>query len=230
MSMRVLVVEDDPGIASGLASTLRESGWAADIVDAVSSAVTALSTEPFDMVLLDLSLRDGDGSEVLQWIRTSSSQRLPNPATPVMIMTARDRVESRISGLDMGADDYIVKPFDPGEMAARVRALRRRSTGRADPVLRWGDIEVNPSSRLVSRQGVRIDLTPSEFNVLLALLEVCPRVLSRDQLEASLYDWGDALESNAIEVHIHRLRKKLGSTMVMTMRGVGYFIPTAPRS
>jgi len=227
--MRVLVVEDDVGIAQGLALALRSHGWAVDGVASVSQALAALRGEAFDIVLLDLGLADGDGCEVLRAIRQTPRGRLPDAATPVLIMTARDQVASRIAGLDMGADDYITKPFDAGELAARMRALRRRSAGRADPVLRWGEIELDPAARTVMRGGSRVDLSPREFALLLTLLEASPRVLSKDQLEAKLYEWSGALESNAIEVHVHHIRKKLGSEMVATLRGVGYFVPTEPR-
>jgi DNA-binding response OmpR family regulator len=227
--MRVLVIEDDAGIAQGLALALRQHGWAVDVVDSVSSAVAALGVEAFEMVLLDLGLGDGDGTEVLRHIRQAVPGKLPDPQTPVMIMTARDQVASRIAGLDMGADDYITKPFDAGELAARVRALRRRSSGRAAPILRWGDVQVDPAARTVTHGGKQVDLSPREFALLLALLEASPRVMSKGQLEASLCEWGSELESNAIEVHIHRLRKKLGVAMVVTMRGVGYFVPTEPK-
>ena len=227
--MRILVIEDDAGIAQGLAMVLRQCGWAVELVDRVWPALAALRSEPFDMVLLDLGLDDGDGIEVLRHIRSAKAGKLPAPDTPVMIMTARDEVASRIAGLDMGADDYITKPFDAGEVAARIRALRRRSTGRADANLRWGDVQIDPAARTVHRGGVQIDLSPREFSVLLALLEASPRVLSKTQLEASLYEWRDALESNAIEVHVHHVRKKLGVAMVETMRGVGYFVPSEPK-
>jgi two-component system response regulator QseB len=226
--MRILVIEDDAGISRALVQALRREGWAPDVVGSISTAMAALHAEPFQMVLLDLGLPDGDGREVLRRIRLSGRGKLPDPETPVLIMTARDQVESRISGLDMGADDYITKPFDSGELGARIRALRRRSSGRASPTLKWGHIEVDPAARTVSREGKRIDLSPREFGILLALLEASPRVLSKHQLEAHLYDWEGALESNAIEVHVHRIRKKIGEAMVVTMRGVGYFIPSEP--
>lgn len=227
--MRILVIEDDAGIAQGLALALRRSGWAVELAESIASASAALRAEPFDMVLLDLGLADGDGGEVLRQIRAAAPGKLPAPDTPVMIMTARDQVASRIAGLDMGADDYITKPFDAGEVAARIRALRRRFAGRADAVLRWGPVEIDPAARTVTCGGVAVDLSPREFSVLLGLLEASPRVLSKGQLETSLYEWGDALESNAIEVHVHRIRKKLGVAMIETMRGVGYFIPVEPR-
>lgn len=222
--MRVLVVEDDQGIAHGLESHLRQVGWAVDVAGGVESAWTALCVEPFDLVLLDLGLPDGDGAEVLHRLRQSPQNRLPNPETPVLIMTARDQVSARIECLDMGADDYVTKPFDPDELAARMRALRRRSVGRAQPVIRCGALEIDPATRVVRREGQPVDLSAREFGVLLSLVEVRPRVLSRSQIEARLYSWDNALDSNAVEVHVHHLRKKLGETVIRTMRGVGYFV------
>jgi DNA-binding response OmpR family regulator len=226
--MRVLVVEDDEGIAHGLGLALRQEGWAADIVPGVAAAWTALSAEAFEMVLLDLGLPDGDGVEVLRRLRAAPPGGLPDPQTPVLIMTARDQVSSRIAGLDMGADDYVTKPFDPGELAARMRALRRRFAGRAQPVLQWGELAIDPAARRIQRAGQAVELSAREFAVLLTLMEARPRVLSRQQIEASLNNFDSVLESNAIEVHIHRLRKKLGDGVIRTMRGVGYFVPTEP--
>jgi two-component system OmpR family response regulator/two-component system response regulator QseB len=223
--MRVLVVEDDEGIATGLDAHLRQLGWAVDMTDGVEAAWTALCVEPFDLVLLDLGLRDGDGSEVLRRLRHASPDRLPDAATPVLVMTARDQVAARIECLDMGADDYVTKPFDPDELAARMRALRRRSVGRAQPLLRAGPLEIDPATRAVRLDGQAVDLSAREFGVLLSLMEVRPRVLSRAQIEARLYSWDDALDSNAVEVHVHHLRKKLGEGVVRTLRGVGYFVP-----
>lgn len=227
--MRVLVVEDDEGIAQGLVLALRQEGWAADVAPTVASALTALRVEPFQMVLLDLGLADGDGMTVLQSMRNAPAAGLPDPETPVVIMTARDQIPSRISGLDMGADDYVVKPFDPGELAARMRALRRRMAGRSRPVLIWGELEIDPAARIVRRNGKQIELSSREFGVLLILMEARPRVLSRSQIEASLYTWDAALGSNAVEVHVHHLRRKLGDGVIRTMRGVGYFISTNPQ-
>lgn len=223
--MRVLVVEDDEGIAIGLQAHLRQLGWAVDMTDGVETAWTALRVEPFDLVLLDLGLRDGDGAEVLRRLRQTAPGRLPEPATPVLVMTARDEVAARIECLDMGADDYVTKPFDPDELAARMRALRRRSVGRAQPLIRAGTLEIDPASRSVRRDGQPVELSAREFGVLLALLEVRPRVLSRPQIEARLYSWDKALDSNAVEVHVHHLRKKLGEGVIRTLRGVGYFVP-----
>ncbi|MEO6745756.1 MAG: response regulator transcription factor [Caldimonas sp.] len=228
--MRVLVIEDDEGIAAGLRVHLRQHGCVVDVVASIAEAWSALGSGPFDLVLLDLGLPDGDGAEVLQRIRRAPEGRFPHPATPVLIMTARDEVASRIASLDMGADDYVVKPFDPDELAARMRALRRRAAGRADAVLRRGELTLDPATRTVLRNGQPVELSAREFDVLLALMEAAPRVLSRSQIEERLYDWQSGLESNAIEVHVHRLRRKLGDSVIRTVRGVGYFAPDeAPR-
>jgi two-component system OmpR family response regulator/two-component system response regulator QseB len=226
--MRVLVVEDDEGIARGLAAHLGRTGHAVDCTPTLARAWTALAAEPYDVVLLDLGLPDGDGTELLQRLRGASPGRLPDPVTPVLIMTARDQVASRIAGLDLGADDYLTKPFDPDELAARMRALRRRLAGRAQPTIRYGDIEVDPAARSARRAGVPVELSTREFSVLLALMESRPHVLSRPQLEAKLYNFDSVLESNAIEVHVHRLRRKLGEGVIRTVRGVGYYVPAEP--
>jgi DNA-binding response OmpR family regulator len=223
--MRVLVVEDDEGIARGLAAHLGRAGHAVDCTAGISMAWRALMGEPYDVVLLDLGLPDGDGTGLLRRLRAAPAGGLPDPGTPVLIMTARDQVASRIAGLDLGADDYLTKPFDPDELAARMRALRRRLAGRAQTVLRYGDLEVDPAARTVLRAGTPVELQGREFSVLLALLEARPHVLSRAQLEAKLYNWEQVLESNAIEVHVHKLRRKLGEGLIRTVRGVGYFIP-----
>jgi two-component system OmpR family response regulator/two-component system response regulator QseB len=231
--MRILVVEDDTGIADGLRTNLQQRGYAVDVCDGVASAWSALRAERFDAVLLDLGLADGEGSELLQRLRTSpptagleaGAPALPDPATPVLIVTARDRVSQRIAGLDQGADDYLVKPFDVDELDARLRALLRRAAGRASPTIRYGDIEVDPAARTVVQDGKPVEMSPREFSVLLVLLQARGRVLSRQQIEERLYSWQSAIESNAVEVHIHHLRRKLGSGCIQTMRGVGYFMP-----
>ena len=228
--MRVLVVEDDEGIAQGLRAHLRQHGCAVDCAGSIADAWAALRAEPFELLLLDLGLPDGDGSELLLRLRRSPPGRLPDPHTPVLIMSARDQMAARIAGLDMGADDYVTKPFDPEELAARMRALRRRAAGRAQPLLRCGEIELDPAKRSVRRAGVEVELSAREFGVLQALLEARPRVLSRQQLEASLYNWEQALGSNAIEVHVHHLRRKLGEQLIRTVRGVGYFVPAEPQA
>ena len=223
--MRVLVVEDDKGIAEGLAAHLARAGNAVDCTPAMGPAWAALAAEPYDVVLLDLGLADGDGTDLLRRLRQAPAGKLPDPATPVLIMTARDQVSSRIAGLDLGADDYLTKPFDPDELAARMRALTRRATGRAQSSIRYGELEIDPAARSVHRAGEPVELSTREFSVLLALIEARPHVLSRAQIEAKLYNWDSALESNAIEVHVHRLRRKLGDGIVRTVRGVGYYVP-----
>ena len=225
--MRILVVEDDVGIADGLQANLQQRGYAVDWCDTVAHAWAALQAEPFDAVLLDLGLPDGDGGTLLQRLRQASAAPggLPAPDTPVLIMTARDEVQQRIAGLDLGADDYLVKPFDVDELEARLRALLRRAAGRSHPVIRHGALEIDPAAHTVLQAGVPVELSPREFAVLLVLLESRGRVQSRQQLEARLYNWQDAIESNALEVHIHHLPRKLGSKLIHTMRGKGYFIP-----
>lgn len=228
--MRILVVEDDAGIAGGLRANLQQRGYAVDVCDGVAAAWRALRAERFDAVLLDLGLADGDGGELLRSLRLSPAAEgavpsLPDPATPVLIVTARDQVHERIAGLDQGADDYLAKPFDVDELDARLRALLRRAAGRASPLIRYGDLELDPAARSVRQAGKAIDMSPREYSVLLVLLEARGRVLSRQQIEEHLYSWDAAIESNAVEVHIHHLRRKLGSACIQTMRGVGYFIP-----
>ena len=195
--MRILVVEDDPGIATGLEVNLRQRGHAVDICASVASAWNALCAEPFEALVLDMGLPDGDGGELLRRLRAGGAGDVPDPATPVLIMTARDAISQRIAGLDLGADDYLAKPFDFDELAARLRAITRRA----------------------------VELTAREFSLLLVLLEAGGRVLSRQQIEALLYAWNESVGSNAVEVHVHHLRRKLGDDLILNMRGVGYFIP-----
>lgn len=224
-AMRILVVEDDEGIASGLRATLQQRGHAVDVCDGVSDAWAALRAERFDAVLLDLGLRDGDGSEVLRRVRSAPQGALPDPALPVLIVTAREEVRHRIEGLDLGADDYVVKPFDVDELDARLRAMTRRAAGRAAPCLRAAGLVLDPAGHTVHHDGALVELSPKEFAVLQVLMEARGRVLSRQQIEERLYSWSTAVESNAVEVHIHYLRRKLGGGSIQTMRGVGYFIP-----
>ncbi len=225
--MRILVVEDDAGIAAGLRVNLQQRGYAVDVCATQALAWVALQSEVFDLMLLDLGLPDGDGGHLLQRIRQSQPAKdgWPDPLTPVLIMTARDQVADRISGLDLGADDYLVKPFHLDELEARMRALLRRSAGRAHPLLVQGDLVVDPAAHTVLRAGQPVEITQREFALLLLLLDSRGRVLSRQQLETRLYNWHDAVGSNAIEVHVHRLRRKLGESLIQTVRGVGYFIP-----
>jgi len=217
--MRVLLVEDDPMIAKGLQTALRQDGYAVDGVSDGRHAAEALRTESFDIVLLDLGLPGRDGLEVLRELRGRGD------STPVIIVTARDDTRNRIEGLDAGADDYIIKPFDLDEIAARMRSVLRRAAGRGDPCIRHGGISLNPVTHAVERDGVPVALSAHEFSVLEALLQRPGAVLSRAQLEDRLYGWSDSIESNAVEVYIHALRRKLGSDSIRTLRGVGYFIP-----
>lgn len=217
--MRVLLVEDDPMIAKGLQTALRQDGYAVDGVSDGRHAAEALRTASFDIVLLDLGLPGRDGLEVLRELRGRGD------STPVIIVTARDDIRNRIEGLDAGADDYIIKPFDLDEIAARMRSVLRRAAGRGDPCIRHRGISLNPVTHAVERDGVPILLSAHEFSVLEALMQRPGAVLSRAQLEDRLYGWSDSIESNAVEVYIHALRRKLGSDCIRTLRGVGYFIP-----
>jgi DNA-binding response OmpR family regulator len=217
--MRVLIVEDDTAIATGLAATLKASGYAVDVTATLAMASAALRVEPFDLVLLDLSLPDGDGLDWLRQVRRSGS------VMPVLIMTARDALPDRVAGLDEGADDYVVKPFEPEELLARMRVALRRSEGRASPLLRHGDLVVDPAAHTVLRNGESVTLRAKEFALLLALLRSSGQVLSRQRLEQALYGFDEVLDSNALEVHMHHLRRKLGDGLVKTVRGVGYFVP-----
>ena len=217
--MRVLVVEDDRMIAKGLHTALKQDGYAVDGVSEGKSASAALRSSRFDVVLLDLGLPERDGLEVLRELRSRGD------ATPVIIVTARDDVQNRIQGLDAGADDYIVKPFDLDEVAARMRAVLRRAAGRGDPSIRHRGITLDPVSHAVARDGEPVALSAHEFSVLEALLQRPGTVLSRAQLEERLYGWSEGIESNAIEVYVHGLRRKLGNDAIRTLRGVGYFVP-----
>ena len=214
--MRILLVEDDRMLGDGLQAGLTQAGYAVDWLRDGEAAVAALSTESFAAVVLDLGLPKRDGLSVLQWLRSR------HDATPVLILTARDQLEDKVRGLDLGADDYVLKPFDLDEVAARLRALVRRAHGRPEPVLTLGGVELNPAARTVTRAGMPVELTSREFDLLHVLLQNADRVLTRRTLEEQLYTWNDAVDSNALEVHIHHLRKKLGSELIRTVRGVGY--------
>jgi two-component system response regulator QseB len=209
--MRILIVEDDPGIANGLLTSLRLAGYAADVCDTLAHAWAALRVEPFDAMS--------------RAARGNTRQELPRSDIPVLIMTARDGVDDRIAGLDCGADDYLVKPFDANEMLARIRAMLRRGAGRASPVLQCRDLLIDPAAHTVVRGADKVPLGAREFALLLTLVEARPQVLSKARLEATLYGFGQELDSNAIEVHVHHLRRKLGESLIKTIRGVGYFVP-----
>lgn len=214
--MRLLLVEDDTMIGEAVRTGLRKQGLAVDWTQDGSAAKAALSTETFDLVLLDLGLPKIDGLQVLKWLRGTGS------TVPVLILTARDSVNDRIKGLDAGADDYIVKPFDFEELAARVRAVLRRRSGRAENIVEHLGVTLNAASHEVTCNGEPVNLSHREFALLEALLERPGQVLSRAQLEERLYGWGEEVESNAVEVHIHNLRKKLSADYIQNVRGVGY--------
>jgi two-component system response regulator QseB len=217
--MRVLLVEDDVMIAQGLQTALRQGGFAVDCVRDGKSATAALLSATFDVVLLDLGLPYRDGIDVLRELRKRGD------ATPVIVLTARDEIQHRVAGLDAGADDYIVKPFDLDEVMARMRSVLRRAAGRGDSSIRHGELHLEPVSRMVERSGVPVNLSAHEYAVLEALLQRPGTVLSRTQLEDRLYGWADQIGSNAIEVYVHGLRRKLGADAIKTLRGVGYFVP-----
>lgn len=216
--MRILLVEDDPQLGDGLSIGLRQAGFAVDWLKDGYIADQALQTESFDLVVLDLGLPRLSGMEVL------SRARRRGQDLPILILTARDATGDKVAGLDTGADDFLVKPIDLDELTARIRALTRRSAGRAAPMLIHGELALDPAAHRVTLADKAIELSGREFSLLQMLLENAGRVLSRTQLEQSLYGWRDEPDSNALEVHIHHLRKKLGSDLIRTLRGVGYTI------
>ncbi len=217
--MRLLLVEDDPMIGESVLAGLRQEGFAVDWVRDGQAAELAIENDVYDLVVLDLGLPRKDGLEVL------SAMRAKGNTVPVLILTARDAVPDRIRGLDRGADDYVAKPFDLDELAARVRALLRRRAGRAEPVITHGDLVINPATREASLAGRPLTLSAREFALLEALLDRPGAVLSRAQLEERIYGWGEEVESNTVEVYVHSLRKKLGTGFIRNVRGVGYTIP-----
>jgi two-component system OmpR family response regulator/two-component system response regulator QseB len=216
--MRILVVEDDSLLGDAIQAGLRELGDAVDWVRDGVSASQALQSERYSAVVLDLGLPRRSGLEVLQRLRARRD------TLPVLILTARDTVEDRIRGLDAGADDYLVKPFDMGELAARLRALTRRAGGHASAVLSMAGIELDPAAHRVNFRGEPVELSVREFALLQELMLNAGRVLTRAQLEEKLYAWGEEIESNAVEVHIHHLRRKLAPELIQTVRGVGYLM------
>ena len=217
--MRLLLVEDDPMIGEAVQDLLRAEHYAVDWARDGDAADTALRTQPYDLVLLDLGLPKRDGITVLRDLRTRKNR------TPVLVATARDAVAQRIEGLDAGADDYVLKPYDLDELLARIRALLRRAAGRAEPVYEHKGVCINPATREATVNGVPVVLSAREWAVLEPLLARPGMVLSRQQLEDKLYGWGDEVSSNAVEVYIHGLRKKLGPELVLNVRGVGYLVP-----
>ncbi|WP_417283004.1 response regulator [Comamonas sp.] len=217
--MRLLFVEDDTMIGQAVQGLLRGDGYAVDWVVDGLQADTALLAHEYDLVLLDLGLPRLDGLQLLRQLRARKD------ATPVLVATARDAVKDRVAGLDAGADDYIIKPYDMDELLARIRALTRRATGRMEAVYEHAGVMLNPRTREATVQGQPVLLSGREWAVLEALLQRPGSTLSRQQLEDKLYGWGDEVSSNAIEVYIHGLRKKLGAALVLNVRGVGYMVP-----
>ncbi len=220
--MRILLVEDDAMLGEAVRRALALGGNAVDWVRDGDAAADALSGEPYDVVLLDLGLPRRGGLDVLRDLRRRGR------SVPVLIVTAQDAIADRVAGLDAGADDYLTKPFDLDELAARIRALQRRSTGRAEPVLENGPLTMDPARHEVRLAGEIVPLSAREFALLHALLEHPGRPMSRTRLEERLYGYDEQVESNAVEVHVHSLRRKLGPEWIKTLRGVGYMVPRRP--
>jgi two-component system OmpR family response regulator/two-component system response regulator QseB len=216
--MRILVVEDDPLLGRGVQAGLEQAGFAADWVRDGLAADAAVAAGEYAAVVLDLGLPRLAGLELLRKLRGAGNR------TPVLILSARDALEDRVKGLDAGADDYVVKPFQFEELAARLRALVRRAHGEAAPVISAAGVTLDPGSRTVSWQGRQVDLPAREFDVLHELMLNAGRVLSREHLQGRVYRWGEEVESNAIDVHIHHLRRKLAPELIRTIRGVGYLM------
>jgi len=219
--MRLLLVEDDEMIGEPVVDTMRGAGYAIDWAHDGREAELSLAHDVYDLVLLDLGLPKADGIDVLNRYRRRGG------GAPVIILTARDAVENRIAGLDAGADDYLVKPFDLDELAARVRALLRRRTGQTNPVYAHGDLTLDPAAHEATLKGEMLALVPREFSLLQALIEEPTRVFTRSELEDKLYGWGEEVGSNTIEVHVHSLRRKIGAEQIVTVRGVGYRLKRA---
>jgi DNA-binding response OmpR family regulator len=223
--MRTLLAEDDPLLGDGLRAGLRQLGFQVDWVRDGEAAERELRAQSYAVAVLDLGLPRKDGLDVLAAIRHAGI------LTPVLVLTARDAVPDRIRGLDVGADDYVVKPVDLHELAARLRALVRRAAGQPQECLSAQDVVLDPAARSVRKAGELVVLSTREFDLLQAFMLGADRVLSREQLEQQLYSWGQEVESNAVEVHIHNLRRKLGAALIHTVRGVGYMLQRdAPKS
>ncbi|MEH6625820.1 MAG: response regulator transcription factor [Motiliproteus sp.] len=220
--MRLLLVEDDPSLGQGIVDAFSLQGETMDWLTDGRLGLEALRITTFDLVVLDLGLPGLDGIQLLQQARARGID------TPVIILTARDQVEDRIRGLDAGADDYLIKPFDIAELNARIRALLRRRSGYTSAIISYGDILVDPASRQVTLNNEEISLNRREYSLLLEFLHHPGQVFTRDQLTEQLYGWQEGVESNTVEVHIHHLRKKFGSQLIKTIRGIGYRIEQTP--
>lgn len=218
--MRVLIVEDDQVLGDAVREHIAASGHGVDLLKRIDEAREALATVAYDLVLLDLNLPDGRGLELLRELRRGGSK------VPVIVLTAMDQIASRIEGLNSGADDYLVKPFDLSELSARVAAVGRRYGGNPNPLVHIGDIDIDMAQRLITVAGRSVDLTAREWAVLERLLRRPNAIIAKSEIEDSLYDFGAEIESNAVEVYVSRLRKKLGRDTIKTIRGVGYRIGT----
>ncbi|OGT67203.1 MAG: DNA-binding response regulator [Gammaproteobacteria bacterium RIFCSPHIGHO2_12_FULL_45_9] len=218
--MRVLLVEDDEFLGDGIRTGLKHYGHTVDWIKDGKTAADAITarSDTFDVIVLDIGLPKMSGLQVLKLLR---EKNLP---TPVVLLTAKDTIDDRVRGLDAGADDYITKPFDLDELCARMRALQRRSKSRVQPILCYDDIKLDPASHMVEYKEEKILLSRREFALLQKLLENAGRVISRDQLNQTLYGWGENIDSNALEVHVHNLRKRFGNRLIRTIRGVGYMV------
>ncbi|MDT9001768.1 response regulator transcription factor [Paucibacter sp. APW11] len=221
--MRILLAEDDPLLGDGLRAGLRQAGFLVDWVQDGEAALVQLHDAGYGAMVLDLGLPRIDGLDILRRARADGI------ATPILVLTARDAIAQRVSGLDHGADDYLVKPADLHELAARLRALIRRAHGRPQEKLSCGALTLDPAARTVQLQDEALDLTAREFDLLQALMLATPRLLSREQLAQQLYQWGSVVESNTVEVQIHHLRRKIGPERIQTLRGVGYRLLAEPR-
>ncbi|HFL2749958.1 TPA: response regulator [Pseudomonas aeruginosa] len=216
--MRLLIAEDDPALGEGICSGLRQEGYTTDWLQDGVSALHALQHESFDLVVLDLGLPRLDGLEVLRRLRAGGN------AVPVLILTARDATDDRIAGLDAGSDDYLIKPFDLNELKARLRALLRRSAGRAKVVIEHAGVTLDPATQQVSYRGRPVVLTPKEYMLLHELLSQPGKVFTRERLTQLLYGWDEEPESNTLEVNVYQLRKKLFNELIRTVRGIGYLV------
>jgi two-component system OmpR family response regulator len=219
--MRILLVEDDPQIGAAIANALKDAGMAADWVTDGDAALASVDAGAFELLLLDIGLPKQDGLSVLKHIRQKRN------GIPVIIITARDAVEDRIAGLDLGADDYLVKPFLIDELMARIRAVARRHSGHAQPLLSNGKLDINPASKLANYHGAQLELTSKEYRLLHSLLLSPGRIYSKEELEEKVYGWDEEVNSNAIEFLIHSLRKKTDKSAIKNVRGLGWMVPKA---
>ncbi len=222
--MRILLAEDDALLGDGLRAGLRQQGFLVDWVRDGPSVERELVTDAYDAVVLDLGLPGKDGTAVLADVRKTGRR------TPILILTARDAIPERVSNLDLGADDYVVKPVDLFELGARLRALVRRAHGQTEDMIELHGVTLKPGAHEVTSGGEAVQLSSREFSLLHTLMLNAGRVLTRDQLEQHLYSWGQEVESNAIEYHVHHLRKKLSPALIETVRGVGYMMPRPSKS